>query len=212
MARPPDNRSSDTDADYLRVTKSSSPILKRSRAFNSLAIQLSIDPLIKSIWYLDSLPAMGCDVAVEMLVAEHNDGQCYAYDLVHERPTRDLDGEGLVLLALEANNIRLVEVDQNWINAEPRARNSLMIWKNRGHPVDDSTRAAIVRTLRKQGPVPIRKLAEIIDVSYPLKSVCALVWAGIVAVDLSKQLDFDSEVAVDKSIDRRPATSTPPPR
>src|SRR5690349_207157 len=81
MAGPPDKRSSGTEADYLRVPKSSSPILKRSRAFSSLTIQLSIDPLVKSIRYVDSLSEMGRRVPVEMLVAEHDDGQCYAYDL-----------------------------------------------------------------------------------------------------------------------------------
>jgi hypothetical protein len=46
-------------------------------------------------------------------------------------------------------------------------------------------------------------LAEIVEVPYPLKSVCALAWAGIVAVDLSEQLDLNSEVAVAKSIEHR---------
>jgi hypothetical protein len=111
-ARPSDRRSSATNADYLRTPKSSSPILKRSRDFSSLVIQLSIDPVVRSIGYVDSLPAMGRRVKVEMLVTEHDDGQRYAYDLVHERQTSDLDSEGLLLLALEANNIHLVEVDQ----------------------------------------------------------------------------------------------------
>jgi hypothetical protein len=210
-ARPPDKRTSFTDADYLRTPKSSSPILRRSRSFDVLVIQLSIDPVVRSIGYVDSLPAMGRRVKVEMLVTEHDDGQRYAYDLVHERQTRDLDSEGLLLLALEANNIHLVEVDREWINEEPRARNCLMIWKNRSHPVDDSTRAAIVRALGKQGPVSIRTLGEIAGVSNPFKVVCALVWQGIVTVELSNQLDLDAEVTVARSIDRRPANSAPQP-
>jgi hypothetical protein len=209
-ARPSDKRSSFTDADHLRTPKSSSPILRRSRSFDALVIQLSIDPDVRSIRYVDSLPAMGRRVKVEMLVAER-DGQRFAYDLVHERQTRDLDSEGLLLLALEANNIHLVEVDREWINDEPRAHNCLMIWKNRSHPVDDSTRAAIVRALGKQGPVAIRKLGEIAGVSYPLKSVCALIWNGIVAVDLSDQLDLDAEVTVAGSIDRRRSVNAAPP-
>lgn len=209
-ARRSDKRSSFTDADYLQTPKSSSPILKRSRAFNNLVVQLSIDPGVRSIRYVDSLPAMGRRVKVEMLVAERDDGERFGHDLVHERQTRDLDSEGLLLLALEANNIHLVEVDQKRIDQEPLASNSLTIWKNRSHPVDDSTRAAIVRALTKQGPVAIRKLGEIAGVSYPLKSVCALIWNGIVAVDLSDQLDLDAEVTVAGSIDRRRSVNSAP--
>jgi hypothetical protein len=194
VARPSEKRSSSTNADYLRTPKSSSPILKRSRSFNALVIQLSIDPVVRSIRYVDSLPAMGRRVKVEMLVAERDDGQRFAYDLVDEGPTRDLDSEGLLLLALEENGVNLIEVGRKQINEEPRASNCLLIWRHRTYPVDDSTKVAIVRALRKQGPIAIRKLGEIAGVSYPMKTVCALAWKGIVAVDLSEQLDLDAEV------------------
>jgi hypothetical protein len=65
VAHPSDKRSAATNADYLRTPKSSSPILKRSRSYNALVIQLSIDPAIRSIRYVDSLPAMGRRVKVE---------------------------------------------------------------------------------------------------------------------------------------------------
>jgi hypothetical protein len=209
VAHPSDKRSAATNADYLRTPKSSSPILKRSRSYNALVIQLSIDPAIRSIRFVDTLPAMGRRVKVEMLVAERDDGR-FAYDLIDERPTRDLDSEGLLLLALEENDVRLIEVDRNQINQEPRASNCLLIWRHRSHPVDDATRTAIVRALRKQGPIAIRKLGEVAGVSYPMKAVCALAWKGIVAVDLSEQLDLDAEATLGRRIDRRRSVDSAP--
>jgi hypothetical protein len=190
----PTERSSE-ELDYLRTPKSQSPILKRSRSFNLLVVQLSIDPSVRSVRFIDSLPALGRRVTVDMLIAEHDDGKCFAFDLVDERrAVPDLDSLGLLLLALEENGISLVEVDRKRIGEEPRSSNCELIWRHRGYPVDDSTKAAILRALKKNGPLVIRKLAEIAGISQPIKTVCALAWKGIVAVDLTKQLDLDAQV------------------
>src|ERR1700738_4505636 len=106
VARPSRKRRSPPDADGFRTPKSTSAIPRRSRCFNHLAIQLSVDPLVRSIKYVDSLSALRRRVKVEMLIAEREDGR-FAYDLIDERPPRDLDEEGLLLIALEENCIGL---------------------------------------------------------------------------------------------------------
>jgi hypothetical protein len=64
---------------------------------------------------------------VEMLVADGGQGRV-AFDIVDERPDRNIDDEGLLLLALEHHAIRLAEMDSVSINAEPRAGNAVRIW------------------------------------------------------------------------------------
>jgi hypothetical protein len=207
VVRPSRKRRSPPEADDFRTPKSSA-IPKRSRCFNNLALQLSLDPLVRSIKYVDSLSALRRRVKVEMLIAEREDGR-FAYDLIDERPLRDLDEEGLLLIALEENCIGLIEVDRTHVNKEPQAGNCLFIWKHRSHPVDGSARTAIDRALRKRGPLTIRELGGIAGLSNPMKTVCALAWEGVLAVDLSRQLDAEARVA--RRIDRhaRPVHSAP---
>jgi hypothetical protein len=195
-------RSRRPESDYIRTPKSSSAIPRRSRCFNNLVLQLSVDPLVRSIKYVDSLAALGRRVKVEMLVAERDDGR-FAYDIVDERPLRDLDAEGLVLIALHENSIGLIETDRTQVNGEPRASNCVLIWKHRNYPIDASARTAVDRALRKHGSSTIRELGEITGVPNPIKIVCALVWQGVLAVDLARQLDSEARVS------RRTASSTP---
>jgi hypothetical protein len=167
-----------------------------------------LDPLVRSIKYVDSLSALRRRVKVEMLIAEREDGR-FAYDLIDERPPRDLDEEGLLLIALQENCIGLIEVDRTHVNKEPHASNCLLVWKHRSHPVAGSARAAIDRALRKHGNLTIRELGEIAGVSNPVKTVCALAWEGVLAADLSRQ--FDTEARVARRIDShaRPVHSAP---
>jgi hypothetical protein len=210
VIRPSRKRISPPKADDFRTPKFSSAIPKRSRCFNNLALQLLLDPLVRSIKYVDSLSALRRRIKVEMLIAEREDGR-FAYDLIDERPPRDLDEEGLLLIALQENCIGLIEVDRTHVNKEPRAANCLLIWNHRSHPVDDSARRSIDRALRKHGSLTIRKLGEIARVSNPMKTVCALVAKGALAVDLSRRLD--AEATVSRRIDghARPVCSAPRP-
>jgi hypothetical protein len=210
VARPSRKRRSPPNADDSRTPKSTSAIPKRSRCFNSLVIQLSVDPLVRSIKYVDSLSALRRRVKVEMLVAERADGR-FAYDLIDERSPRDLDEEGLVLIALQENGIGLIEVDRTQVNKEPQASNCLLIWKHRSHPVEGSARAAIDRALRKHGTLTIRELGEIAGVSHPMRTVCALAWKRLLAVDLSRQLDVEARVAKRIDSHARSDCSAPPP-
>jgi hypothetical protein len=69
-----------------------------------------------------------------MLVAERDEGSV-AYDIVDERPHRDIDSEGLLLIALERHGVTRVEIDAPSIQAQPLASNCERIWKHRGMEV-----------------------------------------------------------------------------
>jgi hypothetical protein len=209
-ARPSEKRTSSAAADYLETPKSSSPILKRSKSFENLVIQLALDPSVQSLSYVDSLPAWQgrVKVKVAMLVAERDDRRI-AFDLVDERAVNDLDSEGLLLLALEENHIELLEVDRGELYQQPKAGNCLQIWNNRSYLVDDSARIAIVRALEEHSAgTTVRRLGEIAGLSSPLKAVCALAWKGIISVDISRPLDLDSEATL---IERHSPTSMQQP-
>jgi len=180
--------------DHIRTPKARSAIPKQSSTFNKLVVRLAIDPTVKSVEYVDSLPLRGDRVDIRMLVAERDDGK-YAYDLVDERLARDLDLEGLVLLALEENFIKLVEIDRTQVNQQPELSNCLRIWQNRNYSVADSTRSAIEEALCAHGPLPIKKLGQIVGIASPFRATCALIWQGVLAIDISQPLDRDALVA-----------------
>ena len=81
-----------------------------------------------------------------MLVAER-DEDSVAYDIVDERPHRDIDSEGLLLIALERHGITRVEIDARSIEAQPRAGNCERIWKHRDLEVKPDLRARIEEAL-----------------------------------------------------------------
>ena len=70
-----------------------------------------------------------------MLVVDCDQGRV-AFDIVDERLARDIDDEGLTLLALQRHEIRLAEVDSETINEDPRVGNSSLIWRHHGHRVN----------------------------------------------------------------------------
>lgn len=163
--------------------------------FADLAIQLLLDPAVLRIRYIRSISYQRRQVPVEMLVAELGSGRV-ALDIVDERPSRDIDDEGLLLLALGRNKIRLVEIDCAGIDEEPRAENCRRIWSHRNYEVPPSLKIGVVRALAKapHRHLSIRALSNSIRVRDPMNLVCALISQGVLAIDLTAPLTLDSIV------------------
>jgi hypothetical protein len=161
---------------------------KRLTYFDKLAIQLSLDADVTWLEFVEilPLPEYNLHVTVEMIVADKGDGRV-AFDIVNERSPPDADAYGLVLLALDHHQIRLVEMDDVSINKEPRASNSLRIWEHRGHRLERDVVAAIDRALAGRQPVSVRRLATLAGLSCPLPIVSALMCRGVLETDLSAE-------------------------
>jgi hypothetical protein len=132
-------------------------------------------------------------VVVEMIVADRSEGRV-AFDFVDERPYRDLDTEGLLLIALDHYRIRIIEMDSASIKADPRVSNSLRVWRHRGRRVGRGLVTAIDRALGQQC-VSIRKLGTLVGLSSPLPIVSALICARVLDADLSTTFGLDSLVS-----------------
>jgi hypothetical protein len=198
VARASFRRSLATDPDQVRSRKATANIPKRSPNFNRLFIQLWLDPDTTWLEYVESLPLPvpegNVNVMIEMLVADRDEGRV-AFDIVDERPARDIDSEGLLLLALEHHEIRLAEMDSASINAEPRASNSLRIWRHRDCRVKQGLVAAIDRAFAGQQSIPIRTLGTLTGFSDPIRTVSALICQGMLDTDLSVRFGPNSFVA-----------------
>jgi hypothetical protein len=159
------------------------------------AIQLLLDPHVTALEFRTSLSFSGREVPVEMFVADLDNSGRVAFDIVDERPYRDLDAEGLLLLALQSHSVRLIEIDHAAIAAEPRASNTRRLWGYREHRVPAPLRAAVDRALVSRQRLTIPSSANVVGLLNPMPVVGALVCQGIFAVDPAKPLGPNSIVA-----------------
>jgi hypothetical protein len=184
-----------TDPGQVRNRRAIAISPKRSPtpSFVKLAIWLSLDPSVTWLEYVDSLHFAECTVMVKMLVADNDEGRV-AFDIVDERPVRDIDAEGLLLLALEHHQIQIVETDSASINREPRVSNSLRIWRHRGRQVEKGLVAKIDGALAGQRSVSIRSLGTLVGLSEPLAIASALICRRLLDTDLSIKFGLNSLV------------------
>jgi hypothetical protein len=155
---------------------------------DEFAIQLLLDPHITALEFRTSLSFSGREVPVAMFVADLADGSCVAFDIIDERPYRDLDTEGLALLALQELNMSLVEIDHAIIYCEPRLTNTRRLWSFREYRVSTELRASIDRVLVARQRLTIQSLARTVGLRDPLPVVGALVSQGVLAIDPAKQI------------------------
>jgi hypothetical protein len=176
VARPPSRRSLATVRNRPR----------RSPNFVKLAIQLSLDPDVTWLEFVEilPLPKYNLHATVEMIVADRSDGRI-AFDIVDERSTPDVDADGLLMLALENYQIRLVEMNDKTINKEPIASNALRVWEHRGDRVERGVVAAIDRAFVGRQSISVGKLGMLVGLSEPLPIVSALMCRGVLEADLS---------------------------
>jgi hypothetical protein len=165
----------------------------RSSNFHRLAVQLTLDPTVTSLRFVTSLPVADAEVAVGMLVVERGKGRV-AYDIVDERPHRDIDSEGLLLIALERHGITRFEVDARLIGSEPRAGNCKRIWKHRDVKVDPDVRAMINDALGARR-LSVRDLGRATKLRSAMTIVCALICRRILFTELSTKFGSASWVA-----------------
>jgi hypothetical protein len=165
----------------------------RSPNFRRLAVQLTLDPAVRSLGFVASLPLAAEEVAVGMLVAERDEGSI-AYDIVDERPHRDIDSEGLLLIALERHGITRIEVDARLIGSEPRAGNCKRIWKHCDVEVSPDVLARIDSTLEARR-LSVRDLGRATKLRSAMTTVCALICRRILYTELSTQFGPASWVA-----------------
>ncbi|MFG3593055.1 hypothetical protein [Bradyrhizobium sp. RDI18] len=165
----------------------------RSPSLRNLGIQLSLDPSVRSISFVESLALNGSEVPVRMIVADRDDGRV-AYDIIDKRPHRDIDAEGLLLIALQHYGIRLVEIDSSVIDAEPRAANCRRIWRYRHYAVSEPVLEKVVSALPGRRRLAIRALGAMVGLRDPMPTACALICRGIIEANISKPLSPNSLV------------------
>jgi hypothetical protein len=179
-----------------------------------LAVQLTLDPGVRSLGFVPTLPVAGEEIEVGMLVAEHDHGRI-AYDIVDGRAHRDIDTEGLLLIALDQHGITPRAVDTLSICAQPLAGHCDRIWEHRALEVDHSLRARIEDALDGRR-LNVRQLGHAVGERNAVPIVCALICQRVLYTELSTKFGPGSWIArradrVEPALGRkRPAAPTRP--
>ncbi|MHC2676988.1 hypothetical protein ACVI1J_009151 [Bradyrhizobium diazoefficiens] len=158
-----------------------------------LAVQLTLDSTVSSLSFVPTLPLAGEQIEVGMLVAEYDDG-FVAYDVVDERVDRDIDTEGMLLIALDKHDITLRAVDTFSICAQPLAQNCERIWEHRGLEIDRHLGARIERALERDR-LSVRELSHAVGERNITPIVSNLICKRVLCADLATFPDRDAWVA-----------------
>lgn len=158
-----------------------------------LAVQLTLAPAVHSLSFVAALRLAGEQIDVGMLVAEYDDG-LVAYDIVDERDDRDIDTEGMLLIALDQHEISVSAVDSSSIFAQPLSRNCELIWKHRGIEVDPDIVVRIEHALEGDS-LSVRELGHAVKERNVVPMVASLICKRVLYTDPFVELDMDAWIA-----------------
>jgi hypothetical protein len=147
-------------------------------------VQASLDADIRSIKHIPSAPFAGTPVPVDAIALTRADGR-FALDVVEARPLRDIDNEGLVLLALQALGIGLFTTTAAEVLAEPRFSNARLVWSYRRVHVGVGLRLQMMQALHEEGALRLGQLLSCVrSPGDPAPAVMALCCADLLEIDL----------------------------
>lgn len=164
--------------------KARGPVPVRHQLVHDALVQASFDPRVRAIKHLPSASFAGAEVALDAIVLTRDDGR-FALDVAEARPLRDIDGEGLALLALQALAVSLLTVTAAEIRSEPRFSNCRLVWSYRAARVGVGLRLRILQTLQDEGPMKLGQLLSAIRSSAdPSPAVMALACVDLIELEL----------------------------
>lgn len=179
--------------------KTVAPITIASKMQLDLAIQCSLDPEVRALSFLPRLKFRGEDVDIGMLVAEFDDGR-FVLDIAEDRPLRDLDTEGIHLLAIAERGLGVMEFDADDILSEPFASNCREVWRHRPTAPLPSTQALILGELSRHASITIRELSKAIGFDGDIApAVYWLACADLVELELAPALGGETLVSIRRS-------------
>jgi hypothetical protein len=147
-------------------------------------IQATLDPLVRSIEFVASARVQSEPVELNAIVLGRDDGR-YLLDVVPARPLRDIEREGLALIALADLGLRPLTLTAADIQREPRFANSRLVWQYRLHPVGLSMRMRVLQILNDDGPMSLGRLLSSIRADRdPTPAVMAMACSALIDLDL----------------------------
>lgn len=160
----------------------------RHPALRDALILASLDPGVWSIDYLASARVASVQVPLDAVIIQDGEGR-YVLDVVPAERFRDLEEEGLVLIALEQLKLESRVLTADEMLREPRYTNSKLVWAHKDVTVPIGLRLRVQQVLLdEKGPVPLGQLLKsVAGESNAAEAVMALACANVIRLDLLTQ-------------------------
>lgn len=139
--------------------KTTTAIPVRHPALRDALVQASLDPRVRSIDYVASARVALAQVTIDAVVVNYEDGP-YFLDVVPARRMRDLEDEGLMLIALSGLQLKPLVLTAEDIRREPRRANANLVWSYCDVTIPIGLRIRIMQVLLDEGPMPLGQLLK----------------------------------------------------
>lgn len=171
-------------ADLFISAKTTTAIPARHTLIRDALVQASLDPQVRSLEFVPAATVETTQVAVKAIVIIRDDGRFFL-DVVEARQVRDVELEGLALIALDRLGLSPLTLTAADIKREPRFANARAVWEYRMHPVGIAMRLKVLTALQEDGPLPLGCLLKRINAARdPAPAIMALACSDLVELDL----------------------------
>lgn len=147
-------------------------------------VQATLDPSVRSIDFLAQARVDATPVALDATIIVRDDGR-FVLDVVPARPVRDVEHEGLALIAYSRLDLTLITLTAADIKREPRFANSRLVWSYRLSPVGITLRMRVLQILADDGPMSLARLLSAVRSDRdPNPAIMALACSDLIELDL----------------------------
>jgi hypothetical protein len=147
-------------------------------------VQATLDPAVRTIEFLATARVGATQVDLGAIIIVRGDGR-FVLDVVPARAVRDVEQEGLALIAYSRLGLSQITLTAADIKREPRFANSRLVWSYRLAPVGISMRMAVLQVLADDGPMALsRLLSSLRSDRDPNPAILALACSDLLELDL----------------------------
>ncbi len=163
------------------------PVL--SPAIGDALVLASLDTKVRSIGFIASARRGNEHVDLDVVVVQRGD-RLFFMDVVAARRIRDLEDEGLALIALEEFELSPWIISAQTLLREPRYSNNQFVWQYNRHRVPTGLRKRILQVLAQQ-PMQLGHLLKRVGGDHgTCPAILSLACAGVLELDIaSRPLD-----------------------
>jgi hypothetical protein len=186
-------------SDLFISAKTSTAVPARITVVREALIQATLDPQVRSLDFVPTATVEATQIALRAIVVVRDDGRYYL-DITEARPLRDVEAEGLALIALDRLDLKPLTLTSADIKREPRFANAKSVWEYRMHPVGIVMRLKILTVLQEESPIRLGCLLKRIHAARdPAPAVMALACSDLIELDLVSQPLGPSTIARSRS-------------